>query len=222
MATVSNTKQYFMHKEYQHKITVTSNGEFRVYYPPEVAKDRDQKYASASTLKEAEKKHKQALEDFENRRQTTKKVIAVDFKGTEPTMLTLLHRRTPPHNKVISFSRGHGYCLSAAIYEETQTKAPDGTVYFKYERSGDQPFPERSADDRVVSSMRQDHRPEHVFDWSQELEDMLADVLSKTLILAGKLFEITAAANIEQTALEYSGKGLLTAPVEDEDEEDFD
>lgn len=220
MATVSNTKQYFMHKEYQHKITVTSNGEFRVYYPPEVAKDRDQKYASASTLKEAEKKHKQALEDFENRRQITKKVIAVNFKGTQATMSVLLHQVMPPHDKTIHFSHGHGYCLAAAVYEETQTKSPDGTIYFKYERLREQPFEEGSSDDNIVSGMRQEHRPKYVFDWSQELEDMLADILNKTLILAGKLLEITAVANIEQAALEYSGKGLLTAPVEDE--EDFD
>ena len=215
MATVRTEKTFFMGQEYQYKLTVTGDGEFRAWFPKEVADELDRKYATGMTKKEAEDNHAKELKAFEELHKDRKRVIAVEFKMTQPTIENVFHSSRYAikgyHKKAIGFSRGHGFCLAVCEYTEEETKPVGSKKYYKYVDVKEQPYPDGSVSRGIITGWKLGSRPEGVYDWTQELEDMLCDMLQKTVNLSAQLLQLTHVNNIEKVALDYSGLQLLGA-----------
>lgn len=219
MPTISQKRDFFMGKEYVKKVTVTNGGEFHAYLPPEVAEELDYTYEKAATLQDAENKRDATLKEFEALRKAKKRVIAVEFKMTENTLVSIAdvaNKYAVPggfHKMSIAFSSGHGYCLTVCEYTEEESRPVGGGVYYKYKRAEAQPYPRGAVSD-VITGYKHEKRPTDVHDWSQELEDMLCDMLQKTIDLSSQLLKFTHPQNIVQASLEYSAAKLLAAPDE--------
>ncbi len=224
MAQIYARKDFFMSKEYVKKVTVTSAGEFRAWLPAEVAEEMDTKYVTADTLGDAENERDAVLKEFEELRKKKRRVIAVEFKVTENTLVNIqdvanIYATQSRFGSTMSFSSGHGFCLSVCEYIEEEATPPNGEKYYKYHKADKQPYPRGSVDSSIITGWKHDKQA-MVHEWSQELEDMLCDILQKTVDLAKRLQQLTHSSNIEKAALEYSSNKLL-GPVNTEEEDDY-